>query len=193
MTDRAGEVTGLLQAWASGDSSALEQLIPHVDSALHRIAKRYMARESPWHTLEPTALIDEAYIRLMDWKNLRWNDRCHFFAVAAQIMRKILIDHARARAAQKRGGLAERTTLRTTLVGGRQIDIDLLALDAALERLAEVDPRKSRVLELRAFGGMTIEETAEAMQVPVITVRRDWQFSLAWLRKELGAGQPRSS
>jgi RNA polymerase sigma-70 factor (ECF subfamily) len=189
----AGDVTELLQAWTDGDSSALERLIPHVHSELHRIAKIHMARESRSHTLEATALINEAYIRLVEGKNLRWKDRCHFFAVAAQIMRRVLIDHARARSARKRGGLVHRTTLHTAMVAGQQTSLDLMVLDAALERLTEIDPRKSRVVELRVFGGLTIEETAEAMQVAIITVRRDWQFSLAWLRKELGAETPNGS
>jgi RNA polymerase sigma factor (TIGR02999 family) len=184
----AGEVTELLQAWTEGDAAALEQLIPRVHRELHRIAKRYMAGESPGHTLEPTALINEAYIRLVDWKNVRWNNRCHFFAVSAQMMRKVLIDHARARAARKRGGPARRTTLNSALLAGHQgNNMDLLILDSALDRLTQLDPRKSRVVELRIFGGLTIEETAEAMELTVITVRRDWQFALAWLRKELGA------
>jgi RNA polymerase sigma-70 factor (ECF subfamily) len=192
-TRAAGEVTELLHAWADGDTAALQQLIPHVHSELHRIAKRYMRSESRSHTLEPTALINEAYIRLVDWKNLQWNDRCHFFAVAAQIMRKVLIDHARARAAQKRGGLAHRTTLKTAVLAGQQSSLDLMTLNAALDRLTALDQRKSRVMELRVFGGLTVEETAEAMQVAVITVRRDWQFSLAWLRRELATEHPNGS
>jgi len=189
----AGEVTALLQAWTGGDPSALEQLVSRVHSELHRIAKRHMANESRPHTLETTALINEAYIRLVDSKNLRWNDRCHFFAVAARIMRRILVDHARARAARKRGGLAHRTSLNTAFLPGRRKSMDLMALDAALERLTEIDSRKSRIVELRVFGGLTIEETAETMQVAVITVRRDWQFALAWLRKELGAEESNGS
>jgi RNA polymerase sigma factor (TIGR02999 family) len=189
----AGEVTELLQAWTDGDSSALEQLIPRVHPELHRIAKRYMAGESRSHTLETTALINEAYIRLVDCRNLDWNNRCHFFAVAAHIMRRILIDHARARAARKRGGLAHRTTLKTNLLIAQRKDMDLMILDAALERLAAIDPRKNRVVELRVFGGLTIEETAEVMQVAVITVRRDWHFALAWLRKELGTEEANGS
>ena len=186
----AGEVTALLQAWTNGDPSALERLIPCVHSELHRIAKHYMAGERPSHTLDATALINEAYVRLVDWKNLHWNDRCHFFAVAADIMRKVLVDHARARAARKRGGLAHRTTLTTAILTAPRKSMDLIALDDALERLTELDQRKSRVVELRIFGGLTIEETAEAMQVAVITVRRDWQFALAWLRRELEAEKP---
>jgi RNA polymerase sigma-70 factor (ECF subfamily) len=190
--EATGEVTELLQAWTDGDSSALEQLIPRVHSALHRIAKRYMAGENPAHTLEPTALINEAYIRLVDWKNLHWNNRCHFYAVSAQIMRKVLIDHARARAARKRGG--RRTTLNSALLAAHDgNNMDLLILDEALHRLTQLDSRKTRVVELRIFGGLTIEETAEAMQLTVITVRRDWQFALAWLRRELGAETPNES
>ena len=187
-TGAAREVTELLQAWAAGDSSAQEQLILRVHCELHRIAKRYMAREDPSHTLEPAALINEAYIRLVDWKKMRWNDRCHFFAVAAQIMRKVLIDHARSRAAQKRRGLAHRTSLNASVLAESQSSLDLLSLEVAMERLTAVDARKAQIVELRVFGGLTIEETAEVMQVAVITVRRDWQFSLAWLRKELGSG-----
>jgi RNA polymerase sigma-70 factor (ECF subfamily) len=187
MAPQTGDVTELLQAWTEGDSSALERLIARVHSELHRIAKRHMASERPSHTLEPTALINEAYIRLVDWKNVQWNNRCHFFAVAAQIMRKVLVDHARARGAQKRGGLAHRTTLDTAVLPGRRKNMDLLVLDAALDRLTKLDPRKSRVVELRVFAGLTAQEAAAAMQVAVITVRRDWQFALAWLRRELDA------
>jgi RNA polymerase sigma factor (TIGR02999 family) len=180
-----GEVTQLLQRWQSGEASALDRLVPYVYNELHRIARRYMAAERPSHTLQASALINEAYLRLIDWKNVEWANRCHFFSVGAQMMRKVLIDHARARGSQKRGGAAERITLDTSVLVRSEKSMDLLALNDALDRLEQFDPRKSRVVELRIFGGLTNEETAEAMEISVITVRRDWKLALAWLKKEL--------
>jgi RNA polymerase sigma factor (TIGR02999 family) len=180
-----GDVTQLLQAWNNGDSSALENLVPHVYKELHRIARWYMAGERRSHTLQASALIHEAYIRLVDWKNVQWINRCHFFSVGAQMMRKILIDHARARRSQKRGGVAEQVTLNTEVLIGSAKSLDLVSLDDALRRLQEFDPRKSQIVELRIFGGLTNEEVAEAMDIAVITVRRDWKLALAWLRREL--------
>lgn len=171
----------------------MQQLIPRVHSELHRIAKHYMAGESHSHTLEPSALINEAYIRLVDGKNLHWKDRCHFFAVAAQILRRVLVDYARARAARKRGGLAQRTTLSSAVLAGQRKNMDLVLLNTALERLSGIDLRKSRVVDLRVFGGLTIEKTAQAMGVAPITVRRHWDFALAWLRKELREEMPNGS
>jgi RNA polymerase sigma-70 factor (ECF subfamily) len=180
-----GDVTQLLQGWSDGDERALEELTRRVYAELHRIARRYMAGERAGHTLQATGLINEAFIRLVDWKNVRWNNRCHFFAVGAQMMRRVLVDHSRALGSDKRGGSAKRVTLDTSVLGERRKSMDLVALDEAIERLAQFDRRKSRVVELRVFGGLSVEEVAEAMNVAEITVRRDWKLALAWLRHEL--------
>jgi RNA polymerase sigma factor (TIGR02999 family) len=179
-------ITQLLKAWSSGDSSALENLTPHVYKELHRIARRYMVGERPSHTLQATALINEAYLRLIDWKNVEWNNRCHFFAVGAQMMRKILVDHARARGADKRGANGNKVTLDTGILSRPAKSMDLVALDDALRQLHKFDARKSEVIELRIFGGLTNEEAAEALGISVTTIRRDWKLALAWLRRELG-------
>ncbi len=184
-TSEDSDLTQLLHAWSAGDARALDQLTPLVHAELYRIARRYMASERPDHTLQASALINEAYIRLVDWKAAHWKDRCHFFAAGAQIMRRILVDHARARYSDKRQAAAQRVTLNTALLGEKRKSMDLVALDDALARLSDFDPRKSQVVELRIFGGLSIEETAEAMNVANITVRRDWKFALAWLRNEL--------
>src|SRR5262245_6665585 len=180
-----GEVTQLLQQWNAGDVSALEKLIPHVYRELHRIARHHMSAERGSHTLQASALINEAYLRLVDWKNVHWANRCHFFSVGAQMMRKVLIDHARSKGSQKRGGSAEQVVLDTSMLASSEKPMDLVALDEALSRLERFDPRKSRVVELRVFGGLTNEEAAEAMNLSVITVRRDWKLALAWLRREM--------
>jgi RNA polymerase sigma factor (TIGR02999 family) len=182
-----GEVTQLLQQWNAGDASALEKIIPHVYRELHRIARHHMAAERGSHTLQASALINEAYIRLVDWKNVQWANRCHFFSVGAQMMRKVLIDHARSKGSQKRGGSAEQVVLDTSMIASSEKPMDLVALDETLSRLEQFDPRKSRVVELRIFGGLTNEEAAEAMGVSVITVRRDWKLALAWLRREMSS------
>src|SRR5262245_11127138 len=161
------DVTQLLMAWRSGDPAALDQVIPIVHAELHRIARRYMARESQSHSLQPTALINEAYMRLIGWKGARWQNRCHFFAVSAQLMRRILVDHARTRDSRKRGGSANRVTLDSAILAGKSKSQDLIALDEALTRLAEFDPRKSQVVELRVFGGLEVEEAAEVLQIAV--------------------------
>jgi RNA polymerase sigma-70 factor (ECF subfamily) len=144
-----------------------------------------MTGERPGHMLQPTALINEAFLRLLDWKNVQWRNRCHFLAVSAGMMRRVLVDHARATASDKRGGAADQVTLDTSVLGPRHQSMDLVALNEALEELARFDPRKSRVVELRVFGGLSVEEVAEAMNVAEITVRRDWKLGLAWLRREL--------
>ena len=181
----AGDLTELLHAWGDGDEKALQQLTARVYQELKRIARRQMAGESVGHTLQASALVNEAYIRLVDWKNVDWKNRCHFFAVAAQMMRRVLVDHARTAAAAKRGGAAQQVTLHTALLGDQHKVIDLSALDEALERLAQLDPRKAQVVELRVFGGLEVEEVAKVIDVAEITVRRDWKFALAWLRREL--------
>ena len=179
------DVTILLKAWSDGDESALHKLTPLVYAELHRLARRYMAGEHQQHTLQATALLNEAYMRLIDWKNVRWQNRAHFFAVSAQMMRRILVDYARSRRNQKRGGGACRVTLDEAFVFSQDRSPDLIAVDAALERLAEIDPRKSRVVELRFFGGLSLEEMAEVLKVSPFTVHRDWKLAKAWLHREL--------
>ncbi len=179
------DVTRLLHDWSGGDPKALEALTPLVLAELKRIARRHMAGERMGHTLQPTALINEAYVRLVDWKNIEWKNRCHFFGVAAQMMRRILVDHARASAARKRGGALRQVTLNTAVLGVQDNAVDLAALDEALERLAQFDARKAQVVELRVFGGLEVEEIVKILDISEVTVRRDWKLALAWLRREL--------
>ena len=187
-TPASHEVTQLLQAWSGGDRTALDRLIPLVHAELHRVAKRYMSRERAGHTLQTTALISEAYLRLIDAQEVRWQNRAHFFAIAARLMRQILVDFARDRGYQKRGGAARLVELDEALVVGRGRDENLVALDEALGALAEVDARKERVVELRFFGGLSVEETAEALKVSPETVRRDWRLAKSWLLRRLSEG-----
>jgi len=182
------EVTGLLQAWSGGDQGALEKLMPLVYAELHRLAKRYMGREHVGRTLQTSALVNEAYLRLVDAHGVRWQNRAHFFAVSAQIMRRILVDFARARQNLKRGGGARQVTLDEGLVVSPESGADLLALDEALDKLAVLNPRQSRVVELRYFGGLNEEEAAEALKVSPRTVRHDWSLARAWLYRELSLG-----
>ena len=179
------EVTGLLQAWSGGDQGALEKLMPLVYAELHRLAKRYMGREHVGRTLQTSALVNEAYLRLVDAHGVRWQNRAHFFAVSAQIMRRILVDFARARQNLKRGGGARQVTLDEGLVVSPESGADLLALDEALDKLAVLNPRQSRVVELRYFGGLNEEEAAEALKVSPRTVRHDWSLARAWLYREI--------
>jgi RNA polymerase sigma factor (TIGR02999 family) len=179
------DVTELLMAWGNGDKDALSRLTPLVYEELHRLAEGYMRREHAGHTLQTTALVNEAYIRLVDSSRVRWQNRAHFFAVAAQLMRRVLVDFARNRRYQKRGGDWRQVTLGEGLGLATTLDSDLVALDEALEGLAKLDPRKARVVELRFFGGLSLEETAEAMQVSTDTVGRDWRAAKAWLMREL--------
>jgi RNA polymerase sigma-70 factor (ECF subfamily) len=184
-TPASHEITRLLLAWQEGDQAALDRLIPLVHAELYRRAKRYMGRERRGHTLQTTALIHEVYLRLVDAQQVRWQNRAHFFAIAARLMRRILVDHARERRYQKRGGEARRVTLDEGLVVSPERDDDLVALDDALSALGEVDLRKSRVVELRFFGGLSVEETAEALEVSPETVRRDWRLARSWLLRRL--------
>jgi RNA polymerase sigma-70 factor (ECF subfamily) len=178
-------VTELLQAWSRGDATALDRLVPLVYQELRRLAHRYLRRERADHTLQTTALVNEAYLRLVDSRRVRWQDRAHFLAVSAQLMRRILVDFARGRNYQKRGGGWQRVPVDEALGIGHTADVDLVALDDALETLAAIDSRKSRVVELRFFGGLTAEETAEVLKVSADTVLRDWQFAKSWLAREL--------
>ena len=182
------EVTGLLQAWGRGDEEALQKLMPLVYEQLHAAAHRYMMGERRGHTLQTTALVHEAYVRLVDIRRVKWQDRAHFFAVCAQVMRRILIDFARSRSYQKRGGAARQVNFDEALLVTVQPDWNLVAVDEALSRLAEVDPRKSRVVELRFFGGLGVKETAEVIKVSAETVMRDWKLAKVWLLRELRQG-----
>jgi len=179
------EVSRLLRDWSGGDRAALDELIPLVHAELHRLARSYLAHESPGQTLQPTALVNEAYLRLVGECGMQWQSRSHFIAVAAQLMRFILVDHCRKKRYAKRGGGAVRVTFHENLEVSHERDADMLALDEVLTRLAAQDPRKARVAELRVFGGLSVEETAEAMAVSVATVMRDWRFAKAWLQREL--------
>jgi RNA polymerase sigma factor (TIGR02999 family) len=179
------EITRLLIAWSDGDQAALERLLPLIERELHRIARHYMRRESPGHTLQTTALVNEAYFRLVDQKNVRWQNRAHFFAIAAQVMRRILLNYARDRHRAKRGGQAVQVSLSEVAAVGEERSAELIALDEALKRLAAVDQRKCRVVELRYFGGLSVEEVAEVLGVSPVTVARDWKMAKAWLAREI--------
>ena len=181
----AHELTQLLEAWSDGKEEALDKLAPLVHAELYRLAKRYMSRERPDHLLQTSALINEAYVRLIDWKAVRWQNRAHFFGVAAQIMRRILVDFARRRPRVDRDQEAIRMSLDAAMTISAERDPDLLALDEALKSLAEIDERKSRIVELRYFGGLSVEETAEVMKLSSVTVIREWNKAKAWLYREL--------
>jgi RNA polymerase sigma factor (TIGR02999 family) len=187
----SGEITVLLKEWGRGDETALERLTPLVHNELRRLARRYMRQERGGHTLQGTALVNEAYLRLVDVTGVDWQDRAHFFAVSAKIMRRILVDAARTRAAEKRGGRAERldhsvpVDLDQFPVPGSDRASELCALDDALEALGQMDPRRAQVIELRFFGGLTVEETAEVLAISPQSVMRDWKLARAWLTREL--------
>ena len=179
------ELTGLLQAWSGGDQQALERLAPRVQQELHRIAARYLAGERPNHPLQSTALINEAYLRLINWKDVRWENRAHFFAVSAQLMRRILVDFARSRDQVKRGDGNVEVTLDEASLAELGKPADLVRLDEALKKLAELDPRKVQVIELRFFGGLSVQETAVVLQISDRTVLREWNLAKAWLYREI--------
>ena len=179
------QVTELLLAWGQGDESALERLVPMVYGELHRLAHRYLGGERPGHVLQTTALVNEAYLRLVDSRRVQWQNRAHFFAVSAQLMRRVLVDFARARNYQKRGGDAVQVSLHEELAGTTERGADLVALDDALNAMAKTDEGASRVVELRFFGGLSIEETAEVLKISPETVKRDWTWAKAWLLREL--------
>ena len=180
-------ITQLLVAWSEGDRAALDELVPLVHAELRRIARNYMRGERRGHTLQTTALINEAYVRLVDQKHVQWQNRAHFLAIASQLMRRILVDYARRRQYQKRGGGIVQVTLSDAAEVTDKRSPDLVALDEALVSLAEIDPRRSRVVELRFFGGLSIEETAEVLKVSTTTVERDWTIAKAWLHKEVNS------
>jgi RNA polymerase sigma factor (TIGR02999 family) len=182
------EITQLLIAWNNGDQAALESLSPLIIQELHRLARHYMAGEYPGHLLQPTALVNEAWIRLIDWKSVEWQNRAHFFGLAAQMMRRILVDFARSQQREKRGGGALRVSLSEAAKLPQEQSADLVALDDALQRLEKLDPRQARVVELRFFAGLSLDESAEALKISVATVRRDWSAAKAWLYRELSKG-----
>jgi RNA polymerase sigma-70 factor, ECF subfamily len=179
------EITQLLQTWGSGDKHALDRLIPLVYPEMRRLARKYMGRENSAHTLQTSALINEAYLRLIDQHKVEWQDRGHFFAVSAQVMRHILIDHARNRRYAKRGGGAQHVALDDVAVAAEERGAELIALDDALKTLAEIDLRKSQIVELRFFGGLTGDEIAEVMKLSPITIKREWRSAKAWLHLEI--------
>jgi RNA polymerase sigma factor (TIGR02999 family) len=182
-------VTELLRAWSDGDDGALERLTPLVAAELRRLARGHMRRERRGHTLQTTALMNEAFLRLTDARRVRWQDRAHFLGIAARLMRRVLVDHARSRGYVKRGGGARRVTLDEGLVSSREPVLDVVALDRALEALSAVDARKARLIDLRFFGGLSVEETAEVLQVSPDTVKRDWRIAKLWLLRELAGPQ----
>jgi RNA polymerase sigma factor (TIGR02999 family) len=188
---QSAEITRLLKAWGRGDSTALDRLTPLVYEQLHRMARSYMRNERPGHTLQATALVNEAYLRLVDTRDLDWTDRANFFAVCARVMRRILVDAARSRAAIKRGGQEGRADHSTAIdlddlpASGTDMSAQVCALNEALNTLAQMDPRRAQVVELRFFGGLTVEETGQVLQVSPQTVMRDWRLARAWLAREL--------
>jgi RNA polymerase sigma factor (TIGR02999 family) len=181
------EMSLLLRAWTGGDRSALEQLTPIVYEELHRLARYYMNRERSGHSLQATALVNEAYMRLVDYKRMEWQNRAHFFAVSAQVMRRILVEHARRRNLKRGGGVAHVSLDDAVVVGGER-GSDIVALNDAMHALAVMDPRKAQVVEMRFFGGLSVEETAEVLKVSAVTVMRDWRTAKAWLYRELAGG-----
>jgi RNA polymerase sigma factor (TIGR02999 family) len=181
------EVSGLLRAWSDGDRQALDRLTPIVYAELHRLARQYMKRERPGHSLQATALVNEAYMRLVDYKGMHWHNRAHFFAVSAQLMRRILVEHAR-RHNLKRGRDVPHVSLDEAVVVGGGRDADLVLLDEAMNNLAQFDARKAQVVEMRFFGGLSVDETAEVLKVSPVTVMRDWSTAKAWLYRELAGG-----
>ena len=186
MTQESGaNITQLLVAWGKGDRLALEALTPHVQQELHRLAAHYMAGERPGHVLQATALVNEAYLKLVDWKGVDWADRAHFFGIAASMMRQVLVDYARSNARAKRGGGAVAVSLSEVDGHAFPPGADLVSIDALLQDLERIAPRQGKVIEMRYFGGLSLEETAEALKVSVGTVRRDWRLARAWLFREL--------
>lgn len=180
-----GDITELLLAWRSGDEGALVSLTPLVHDELHRLARAYMARERPGHALQATELVNQAYLRLTDSSRVQWQNRAHFLAVAAQLMRRVLVDFARDRQARKRGRDWQQVTLDEALILGEGPNVDLIALDEVLHRLSALDPRKARVVEMRFFGGLSLEEAAEVLGVSTDTIGREWSAARAWLLREL--------
>ena len=184
-TPQAPAVTVLLRAWSSGDETALEQLLPLIEAELRRLARGYMARERRGHTLQTSALMNEAFLRLVDARTIEWQDRAHFLGISARLMRRVLVDHARARGYKKRGGEVRRISWTDAIAVVPPPDFNLLALDRALDNLASLDARKARVVEMRFFGGLTVEETAAALHVSTDTIKRDWRLAKLWLLRDM--------
>ena len=182
------DVSKLLRAWRGGDETALNELMPRVHQELHRLAHLYMRRERVGHTLQTTALVNEAYVRLIDAKKVDWRDRAHFFAIASNLMRRILVDFARKRGYQKRGGKVRKVVLDQELLVSPEQDGDIQKLDETLTALSDFDPRKAKVVEMRFFGGLSVEETAEVLKVSTDTVKRDWRLAKVWLLNEMQSG-----
>ena len=189
MTASPNDVTQLLVAWGNGDQAARDQLMPLVYAELHRLAHRHIKKERPGHTLQTSALVNEAFVRLVDQRDVHWQSRAHFFGIAAQMMRRILVDYARKRRFAKRGGNQLQVSLNEELVAANQRSAEVVLLDDALTQLAEIDERKSKVVELKFFGGLSIEETAEALGVSPGTVMRDWTLAKAWLRRAMNKNE----
>jgi RNA polymerase sigma factor (TIGR02999 family) len=189
MAQNSHEVTQLLIQWSNGDKTALNKLMPLIYNELRQLARHYMSRERPGHTLQTTALVNEAYVRLVNRKHVQWQNRAHFFAIAAQLMRSILVDHARSHAYAKRGGGAPKIALDQVIVVSQQRAGEVVALDDALKQLAEIDAQQSRIVELRFFGGLTIEETAEVLGLSPATIKREWSTAKAWLYHELNKSE----
>jgi RNA polymerase sigma factor (TIGR02999 family) len=181
-------LTQLLIDWSNGDQSAFDKLMPLIDEELRRLAHRYMSRERAGHTLQTTALVNEAFVRLVNRKNVNWQNRAHFFGLAAQLMRTILVDHARSHACAKRGGGAFKLELDDALVVSQKKAVEVIALNDALNELVRLDPQQSRIVELRFFGGLTVEETAEVLHLSLATIKREWSTAKAWLYHELSKG-----
>jgi RNA polymerase sigma factor (TIGR02999 family) len=190
MDSPSSHVTELLTAWSSGDQAAREHLIPLVYDELHRLAHQYMRRESPGHTLQTSALVNEAFVKLVDQKNVRWQNRAHFFGIAAQLMRRILVDHARSRQTAKRGGGVQPISFDDALYVSDERSAEVVAVHEALEQLSKFDARKGQIVELRFFGGLSIDETAQVLRVSPGTVMRDWTLAKAWLHREITAEAP---
>lgn len=185
----ARDITALLRAWGDGDTLALDELMPLVHAELRRLARAKLRRERPGHTIQPTALVNEAYLRLVDQRRVRWQNRAHFFGIAAELMRRVLVDHARRRQAAKRGGPLRVVTLDDAVAPVEPRDVELIALDQALERLASFDDRQSRLVVMRFFGGLSVEEAAAALGVSRATAERDWTMARAWLHRTLAGDQ----
>ena len=188
MQAKAEEITGLLTSWRGGDPAALERLLPLIQRELHRIARRHLAHEREGHSMQPSSLVQEAFLRLLPGRDLEWQDRAHFFAAASCVMRHVLVDHARKRRRVKRGKAPVHIPIDEVVVLSPDEVEEVVAIDLALQRLAVFDERKSKVLEMRLFGGLSVEETAAALGVSANTVLRDWNFARAWLRRELNQG-----
>lgn len=185
MDEQRPDITRILRAWSGGNREAVDDLMPLVYDELHKVAAQYLRKQRPDHTLQPTALVNEAYLKLVDISNVSWEDRAHFFAVASQTMRHVLVDHARGRNREKRGGGAQKVSLDEAMAFVDNNEVDVLMLDDAMRALAEIDEQQSRIVELRFFGGLTVEETALVLRISPATVKREWRIAKAWLHKRM--------